>query len=207
MKIVFISDIHANYDALSVLAADIKSADQVLCLGDIVGYHSQVNEVIDFLRNLPNLICVMGNHDSFLLNGCPSHLSLEVRYWIDFANNIIRSDNREWLQTLPITWGGYLDKLSFLLVHGSPWHPFTDYLYVDNPLLHQLQAFHYDIISFGQTHRALTRTETKPFLINPGSIGQSRDRKGLACALELETKTMTFRRIEQPFKTVAGVMT
>lgn len=204
MKILLISDIHANYDALSVLKPDIEKADKVVCLGDIVGYHSQVNEVIDYLRQLKHLICILGNHDSFLLRGCPSHLPSQVRYWIDFANYVIRPENLNWLSHLPISWGGFIYDISFLLTHGSPWNPFTDYLFADNPKLHQLDHFNYDIISFGQTHRAFIRNDKKPFLVNPGSIGQSRDRHGLACALQLETETMTFTRIEREFQVTQG---
>lgn len=199
MRILMLSDIHANYEALKVLADEIENADHIFCLGDIVGYHSQVNEVIDCLRQLNNLTCILGNHDDFLLRGSPQNLAPHVKQWIDYANHIIRPDNRNWLSTLPITWGGFIDKVSFLLVHGSPWNPFTDYLYADNPILANLDSFNYDVIAFGQTHRALIQNDKKPFLINPGSIGQSRDKKGLACAIQIETETMSITKIERPF--------
>lgn len=199
MKIMVISDIHANFNALSTLSNNIENADYVLCLGDIVGYNTQVNEVIDYLRNLKKLYCVLGNHDDFLLRGCPPNLLPAVQQGIDYAANVIRPDNRHWLSKLPIVWAGLIDNLSFFLVHGSPWNPFTDYLYADNPLLENLNTFNYDIIGFGQTHRALVRNEKKPFLINPGSVGQSRDKKGFACALEIATDTMSFTRIERPY--------
>ncbi len=199
MKIMVISDIHANFNALSTLSNNIENADYVLCLGDIVGYNTQVNEVIDYLRNLKKLYCVLGNHDDFLLRGCPPNLLPTVQQGICYADNVIRPDNRHWLAKLPIVWAGLIENLSFFLVHGSPWNPFTDYLYADNPLLEKLNTFNYDIIAFGQTHRALVHNEKKPYLINPGSVGQSRDKKGFACALEIETDTMTFTRIERPY--------
>lgn len=199
MNILFISDIHANYQALNALKEDIESADRVLCLGDIVGYHSEVNEVIDYLRSLSHLICILGNHDAFMLQGCPPTLSSHVKYWIDYANYVIRPDNRKWLSALPLTWAGYLENWTYLLTHGSPWNPLSDYLYADNPKLHQLDTFNYDVISFGQTHRTFIKEDKKPILINPGSIGQSRDRHGFACALAFNTKEQTFRRIEREF--------
>ena len=205
MQIIVISDIHANFTALNVLAEDIERADQVLCLGDIIGYNKQVNEVIDYLRQLKNIICILGNHDDFLLRGCPENLlPTTVRRGIDYADRVIRPDNRAWLTTLPISWGGFLDGMSFLLAHGSPWHPFTDYLYADNPLVAKLEGFNYDVIGVGQTHRALIRTDKKPFLINPGSVGQSRDKKGMACAMQIDTQTQTFTLIERPFSNMTS---
>ena len=67
-----------------------------------------------------------------------------------------------------------------------------DYLYADSPLLADLDHFEFDILAFGQTHRPLIRLEKRPVLINPGSVGQSRDAKllGKACALVLDTETM-----------------
>lgn len=199
MKIIIISDIHANNQALAAILPDLKKADHVICLGDIVGYNMAVNEVIDELRQIKSFTCVRGNHDDFLLRGYPLELSKHVSQWIDYAANVIRPDNKTWLANLPIIWAGFIGDLSFLLVHGSPWSPFTDYLYTDNPLLQKLDSFNYDIICFGQTHRAYVRSDKKPFIINPGSVGQSRDRKGLACALQIDTDLMEFTKIEREF--------
>jgi predicted phosphodiesterase len=57
MKILFISDIHANYEALISLDQDIKSADYTICLGDIIVYHCNVNRVIEYLRE-NKIICI-----------------------------------------------------------------------------------------------------------------------------------------------------
>ena len=197
MNIMIISDVHANFSALQLFDAELKAADAVLCLGDIVGYHSEVNEVIHYLRQLPRLICIMGNHDDFLLRGCPELLSPHVKQWIDYADQVIEQDNRLWLASLPISWSGYVGNLSFMLVHGSPWRPFTDYLYADNKNLYNLDAFQYDIICFGQTHRAFIRDDKSPILLNPGSIGQSRDKKGIAFAMHIQTETKIITRLER----------
>lgn len=197
MNVMIISDVHAHFPALTLFDAELTSADCVLCLGDIVGYHAGVNEVIDYLRALPNLICILGNHDDFLLHGYPSSLSSQVKQGIDYAEQVIRSDNRSWLAKQPISWSGYVGSLSFMLVHGSPWKPFTDYLYADNIRLNNLDEFHYDVICFGQTHRFMNRFDRKPYLINPGSIGQPRDKKEIASAVHLDIATMTFTHIER----------
>lgn len=198
MNIMVISDIHANHDALKVFAPELRNADLVLCLGDIVGYNAQVNEAIDALREIKNMITIMGNHDMFLLRGCPSNLPPKVQEGIQFADRTIRSDNRAWLSSLPVSWGGFIDGSLFYLVHGSPWSPFCDYMYQDSPLLEQTERFEYDVLAFGQTHRSYLRQDKGPILINPGSIGQSRDRKGFACALQLCTRPWKFNFLERP---------
>lgn len=197
MRILVLSDVHANLAALLSLASDLHSADYIVALGDWVGYHHDVNEVIDYIRQFKNLISVLGNHDDFLLRGCPATVLPKVKLGIEYADQVIRSDNRTWLKSLPMTWAGLIGDLSFYLVHGSPWQPLTDYLYADNPKLKDLDAFHYDFIAFGQTHRAYYRNTQKPFLINPGSVGQSRDKQGRACAMWIETSTLTLTPIEK----------
>jgi putative phosphoesterase len=203
MRLVFISDIHANADALAALADDLAAADQIACLGDLLGYYCQVNEVLDAVRAM-NAICVLGNHDAFILHGCPPDANEAVRFGIAYADRVITPAHRAWLAALPLTWGGILGGRSMLLVHGSPWRPLADYLYADSPLLTRLDAFDYDVIAFGQTHRALVRAG-RPFLLNPGSVGQARDMQGRACALLLDTETMAVTPVAHPYD-VTGVI-
>lgn len=198
MRLALISDIHGNYEALNALSDLLTSVDKVVCLGDTVGYYCQVNEVIEYIRGL-NALCVLGNHDSFVAYGCPSDASPAVRFGIDFANRVITAENRRWLAGLPLVWGGLLGGRSFLLCHGSPWRPLTDYLYINNPALAELDTFDYDVVAFSQTHRMLQRIEQKPYLLNPGSVGQSRDVVAHSCSLILETETMAVERILRPY--------
>jgi putative phosphoesterase len=191
MRIGFIADLHANAAALSAITDVLDTCDRVVCLGDFVGYYCQVNEVIDLVRKYDPL-CILGNHDDFVLHGCPSDFPDSVRFGIEFADRVITPTNRAWLADMPQVWGGKIGGLPCLLFHGSPWKPMEDYLYADSPLLADLDHFEFDILAFGQTHRPLIRLEKRPVLINPGSVGQSRDAKllGKACALVFDTETM-----------------
>jgi len=198
MKLALIIDIHANFEALNTLSGTLMQADKVLCLGDLVGYYCQVNEVIDYIRAL-DALCILGNHDYFLLHECPHNVSPAVRFGIEYAASVISASNRQWLETLPLTWGGFLGNVSILLTHGSPWRPLNDYLYADSPLLEQLGQFNYDIVAFGQTHRAFQRFHQGSYLLNPGSVGQSRDRQSRACAMVVDTSTMAIEIIESTF--------
>ncbi len=58
-----ISDVHANAIALEAVLKMPGQVDETWCLGDVAGYGPQPNECIDRIRSLPNLTCIMGNHD------------------------------------------------------------------------------------------------------------------------------------------------
>lgn len=198
MKILIISDLHANHEALKAMHDVFECADKIICLGDFVGYYCQVNETLDMIRQW-NPLCVLGNHDYFLINGFHEAVSDSVRFGIEYARRTISSENLAWLSELPLSWGGFIDNHSFLFCHGSPWKPLKDYLYADNPIINNLTGFDYDVIAFGQTHRAYTQTDQRPLLINPGSIGQSRNRTGYSCGILFETTDMSFKNIEKTY--------
>src|SRR5215471_2472515 len=169
MRLALISDLHANAAALSVLADLLDASDRVVCLGDVVGYYCQVNETFDLLRRY-DPICILGNHDYFLLQGCPGGIPDSVRFGVEYAQRVITLDNLSWLAARQTVWGGEIGGVSCLFFHGSPWQPIEHYLYADSPLLAKLDDFEYDLLAFGQTHRPLTRMDKRPALINPRSV-------------------------------------
>lgn len=206
MQVAIISDLHANYEAVRAIAGDLAQADAVLCLGDVLGYYCQVNETMDWVReNVTH--CVLGNHDHHVLHGCPEHLPPAVRFGADFAARNLAPEHAGWLRQLPLTWEGRLDDRTFLLVHGSPWNPLEDYLYENNPRLAELAGLKFDMVAFGQTHRFFERRHEMHLHLNPGAVGQSRDREtlGCACAVMLDTRTMEIRRLIRKFDAMAVV--
>jgi predicted phosphodiesterase len=146
--------------------------------------------------------CVLGNHDHFVLHGCPPGCPDAVRFGVDLAVASLDTEHARWLAQLPLTWQGTLDGCSMLLVHGSPWNPLDDYLYADHPRLAELDAIaEFQVIAFGQTHRFLERRASGRLRVNPGSIGQSRDpeTRGCACAAIVDTHTMDLTRVIRPY--------
>lgn len=198
MHIAIVSDIHANLEALLALQDVLENADKVVCLGDYVGYYCQVNEALDFVRSL-DALCLLGNHDHFLLHGCPPSANQAVCFGVEHADRVIDTGHRAWLGTLPWTWGGELGGRSWLLSHGSPWNPLSDYLYADSPRLDALAGFSYELLAFGQTHRPTLSWDTRPRIINPGSVGQSRHAAGRACAVTVDTEALQCDLIERPY--------
>src|SRR5665647_384537 len=64
MRVLILSDIHANLTALEAVIANAGEFDAAWCLGDLVGYGPDPNECIERISQLPNLQCIMGNHDA-----------------------------------------------------------------------------------------------------------------------------------------------
>ena len=104
------------------ISNELESVDTIIVLGDIIGYYFQVNEVIDYLKG-HNALCVLGNHDYYLLHSYPSTALQPVKFGIDFANTVITQENRNWLLNLPQIRTLIIDNYSFLLCHGSPLGP------------------------------------------------------------------------------------
>ena len=71
MRILVISDLHANYTALEAVLEDAGTVDETWCLGDMVGYGPDPNAVVELVREIPNLTCLLGNHDVALIGRIP----------------------------------------------------------------------------------------------------------------------------------------
>ena len=199
MKILFISDIHANYEALKSLEKYIDLCDYTICLGDILGYHCQVNEVIDFIKR-KHIKCILGNHDRYIIQEFDSKekmLNESVRFGIEYAQKHISKSNLEWLKSLPNSFSGNYDNYSIMVCHGSPWNVTDEYIYGDSKKIEKLSEFNYDIIAMGHTHRAFEQWISKNQLVlNPGSVGQSRDKVRKACAKIFDTNTANIENLE-----------
>ncbi len=63
MRYLVLSDIHANMEALEAVLADAEGLYQeVICLGDIVGYGPDPNQVTTWVRQNCDAV-IRGNHD------------------------------------------------------------------------------------------------------------------------------------------------
>lgn len=191
MKYAIISDIHANLEALEVVLSEIDnhSVDQILCLGDVVGYNANPNECADIIRTR-NIPTICGNHDA-VAAGLEepwgfNPIALAAALW---TREHLSEENLEWLRGLPDT----LVFEDFLIAHGSP----TDrdcYMFTWEDVLPHLQFLEESKLShcfFGHTHNPgiysadgmytidedskFTLGHEKRYFINPGSVGQPRD--------------------------------
>ncbi len=201
MRLALISDIHANLPALHTVLADIdrRSLDAVYCLGDLVGYATWPNEVVDEVRRR-HIPTIAGNYDEGVgLNsddcGC-AYKTDEDRergaHSIAYTNEAIGDEQRAYLRMLPrriemIFQAGRqrnADPLKVLLVHGSP-RRINEYLFEDRPdasFLRMMQSEDCDVMCFGHTHkpfhRQITDVESRwgvRHAVNTGSVGKPKD--------------------------------
>lgn len=201
MKILFISDIHSNYPALLSLEKYIKEVDRIICLGDVVGYHCYVNEVVEFLIK-HDVTCIQGNHDRYVFEGLEKQtkaINDSVRFGIEIAQKRLTQNSKKWLQSLPTSFSFKVDNQSILCCHGSPWDVTNGYIYADSDLFPKMADFAFDIIALGHTHREYTKCINNKIVFNPGSVGQARDAEGKACAKILDTSTRELFVIQEPF--------
>ena len=194
MRILVISDIHANYTALEAVLNDAGSVDETWCLGDLVGYGPDPNAVVEQVREIPNLTCILGNHDVAVIGKIP----LEVfnggaRRTLEYHEKVLSASNMDFLRSLP---SSLKVRGQASIVHGSPRDSVWEYIL--NTLSARLNFDHFTTpwCFVGHSHLQCmfqldTRTDrvslaqTKPgeaiqlmprAIVNPGSVGQPRDR-------------------------------
>ncbi|MDH4227374.1 MAG: metallophosphatase family protein [Deltaproteobacteria bacterium] len=221
MLYAFISDIHSNLEALSAVltkCADI-GADNIVCLGDIVGYNANPNECIELIRK-NNIRSVMGNHDERAAGLCePDTFNAEAQAAIYWTREAMSREHRAYLKSLPQQVD---EKNGISAVHGTL-RSHDEYLFSaeDAPFeLKLVQKSAIKILFFGHTHSpALYGTKTVPgasvylqqetildpsgiYLVNPGSVGQPRDGDPRAafCTFDSESGVLKFHRVEYDIK-------
>lgn len=192
MRILIISDIHANLTALEAVLADAGEIDAVWCLGDLVGYGPDPNQCIERVAQLPQLICLIGNHDAAALGQINLEaFNREARQSIRWLMSNLSADNKDFLQALPEK--VCLDEIT--LSHGSPRNPVWEYVLDTSTATANFAHFETPYCFVGHTHLpalctsnngsqpadlTLIRSDaditlTPRTIINPGSVGQPRD--------------------------------
>jgi len=212
MRILVISDIHSNLSALDAVLTDAGEFDAAWCLGDLVGYGPDPNECIAKVRTLPNLRCIIGNHDAAALNQIDTKtFNMEARQALEWTQKTLKESSISFLSSLQQK----IEINNVTLTHGSPRHPVWEYLM--DP---QTAALNFDYFStpycfVGHTHLPVVYTwEEKKLLvykptpnkkitlsprtiINPGSVGQPRDHDPRAAYViyNPEENTWDYRRL------------
>lgn len=183
MRIAIISDIHGNLQALSKALSIIRSlhADQIYCLGDIVGYGGNPNECVDLIRECADHT-VLGNHDhASLYTQYAEYLPREGKVVAHWTNKVLTDENKQFLLGLKYR----IETDLCTLVHASPDKPeFWHYIESLEDARPQFNHFKTTICFAGHTHvpfvcrddlQVFSLTRNGRFIINPGSIGQPRD--------------------------------
>lgn len=195
MKLGVISDIHGNHLALQAVlnSAKSKGVEKILVAGDLIGYYFWAKEVLNLLKDWDCLI-VKGNHEEMLEKAIhnPEYLlEVDKKYGkgIRYAIETLTETEIDFLISLPHPLEVSFDHLSILLCHGSPWD-LEKYIYPDFDLaiFDQFDLNKFNIVIVGHTHYPMLKKIKNSILLNPGSVGQSRNRIPGAHWAILETK-------------------
>jgi predicted phosphodiesterase len=156
MRVLILSDIHANLVALETVLSDAAGEyDAIWCLGDLVGYGPRPNECIELMRSKAE-VCVMGNHDWAVL-GRPGinvdDFNPQARQAVMWTREQLTAPNLAFLDSLtdvPIHPG---DDTELLITHASPREPVWEYILTPSIALENFACFDESICFFGHTHK------------------------------------------------------
>lgn len=209
MRILVISDIHANLTALEAVLEAAGEVDATWCLGDLVGYGPDPNECIELVSSLPNLICLLGNHDA----AASGQISLntfnyEARVSVQWLRGVLTAQNMRFLAGLPEKQVVH----QVTLTHGSPRNPVWEYLLDTHTAAFNFDFFETQLCFVGHSHIPLAylalngsgNVECQLFasedrlklsmraILNPGSVGQPRDHDPRASYAIFDPEEMTW---------------
>ena len=204
MKILVISDVHGNLEALNEVLK--VPHDIVVFAGDIVDYGPRPAECIEKIRGAA-FKTVRGNHDNAVAFntdcGCSPAMHKFSVISREYTKKVVNKEQVEFLQKLPLKETFQIDRKTFFLVHASNSNPLFKYLKPgktsEEEFKKEFDSIKTDFIIYGHTHIPLIlKGVTNSIIINPGSVGQPRDGDPRAsCAvIDTEKNCVEIKRIE-----------
>jgi len=217
VKTALVSDIHANLEALEAVMDDIDSqqVDEIVCLGDVVGYGANPNECAAIInRKCP--VTLLGNHDAAALgNLSTEHFNIHAKVAIEWTTDHINGTCTTFLESLPLA----KNSGEHTYVHATPYEPKMWYYITSlEEAAFNFQFFNSAFCFVGHTHIPIiiVLDESKElyvhqeervefgnlknarFLINVGSVGQPRDHNPDACygIIDTDEKAFSYRRVK-----------
>jgi len=204
MKIVIVSDVHANFDALSVLP---QSYDELWVLGDLENYGPEPAAVVDFVKSEAAVV-VRGNHDQSIGFSEDPRFSPPFREMAEatrrYTDSVLKFGHKHFLRNLPL----YLEKQRgesrFYVCHAVPSDPLFGYCEAESPRwgqeAHEVDA---DVIVVGHTHVPAMRRFGPCVVVNPGSLGQPKTRGPKARYAVWEGGEFKLKSFPYPFENTA----
>lgn len=177
MKIVIISDIHANADALWALP---EAYDELWVLGDLVNYGPEPDQVIEFVRSKASVV-IRGNHDHAVGFQEDPRCSPRFRAMAEstrrYTDSVLGFEHKQYLQSLPVSIETQRQETKFYLCHAIPSDPLYGYCEVGSPRWRrEAEKIGTDVILAGHTHVPAVNSLGSCVVVNPGSLGQPKTR-------------------------------
>jgi predicted phosphodiesterase len=199
MRVLLISDIHANWPALQTLE---EPHDLCVCLGDVVDYGLEPGPCVDWVRRLAHYT-VRGNHDhgaaQNVVVSAPRGFKYLTGVTRPLTRQLLRSEDLRFLARMPVTVTLTIDGLCYLFVHATPRDPLEEFApgAVDfwSRCLDGVDA---DVICVGHTHQPYILEVGDKLVVNPGSVGQPRDGDPRGGYAVIEGNEVELKRFEYP---------
>lgn len=194
MRLVLLSDIHANLTALQAVLKDTESigeVDSFALLGDFVNYGPRPNEAIKIAKQLskPLIVNLWGNHEYSIFGGSLDRFATDRgRAVLKYTNTILTEDSREYLDKCMNHQGMEEKEIGgkrILFMHGNLDDPYWGKFGIDK--MNDERFAEYDYVISGHSHvphyvehffasdDATYRNKKRTIFINPGSVGQPRN--------------------------------
>ncbi|HUB77488.1 MAG TPA: metallophosphoesterase family protein [Bryobacteraceae bacterium] len=173
MRILIVSDLHGNLEAVEALPRDF---DRLWVLGDLVNYGPNPAEVIAFVREKASLV-VRGNHDHAVGFDEDPRCSARFRAMAEetsrYTRSVLGEEPRKYLRSLPLTESTAADGRLILMCHAAPSDPLFEYRRQESDLWgDDVVDEDIDVELVGHTHIPFIRQLPGRIVVNPGSAGQ-----------------------------------
>jgi predicted phosphodiesterase len=209
MQVAFISDVHGNSVALESVLDDMPAVDDIVCLGDTIGYGPNPRESVELVREHASVV-LQGNHETYFSDPARCKGNDMAYAGIKHAREELTDEQAEWVSSLTPQELLYDDRV--LAAHGYP-DPETPFQYVRpanvTEMVPYMRESPAEVLTTGHLHvqfkEDLSRFHDDAGLFfNPGSVGQPRDNDPKAAYAVLDTDSMTvaLRRVEYAVDTV-----
>ncbi len=208
MKIVIVSDIHANMAALVSLPE--LTYYQLWCIGDLVDYGPNPHEVVDWIRRHAD-VTVRGNHDhaaGFSVDPqCSAPFKKLAEETLRYTQQVCPPADLTYMRSLPTHRELMADSTLFYLVHAVPTDPLFGYCPEHSDRWRQeAEAIDTEVLVVGHTHTPFLRREGKTTILNPGSLGQPKTGRSMACYAVWDDGIIYRKEFEYPIQeTIRGI--
>jgi protein phosphatase len=207
VKILIISDLHGNAEALNALT---ESYDELWVLGDLVTYGPDPGEIVRRMRQRATVI-VRGNHDHAVGHDVDPRCSPPFRAMAEATRQLalatLTDADKHFLRELPLTASIARDGQRFFLCHATPSDPLFAYCPPDSASwVDEAVSVDADVILVGHTHLPFVRRIGTRTIVNPGSLGQPKDGGPDASYAVWQDGQFSLRKVKYPVEeTVAKI--
>jgi putative phosphoesterase len=163
VRIGLLADAHSNAVCLDRAIGELRGrVDRIFLAGDAISAHRFSKDVIELIQ-AHDIEFIAGNHERDWLS--PQGIR---------ARQAATAADIDFIAAAPMRREFQAGKRRVLMVHGSPWPPYDEYLFPASPVIERLPELGADFVFLGHTHQPMIRRVGPTLVVNPGSVGDPR---------------------------------